>query len=307
MTQLTTTNNSYTLSDLTAWRSRMLLHLLIPYLGFVAVIWMLYTGEVSWVNIATLLLFLFPTSIGFTVGYHRLFTHHSFETVQPVKILLGILGLMGSHLTITEYVAIHRCHHSCPDEPGDPHSPHLQPGEGMVKMLRGLFHSHSGWLFAKDLDMNGKIQKYASDLLADPVVVQLDRLHPLWLALGLILPALFGFAITHTASGAIAGFIWGGLFRFFLRDQVESSVRGISHYFGTTPYKAEGITTNHWTAMLSMGEWHNNHHAFPTSAKHGLDPWQPDSSYLVILLLEKLGLARNVKVVSEQMKAAKRI
>jgi stearoyl-CoA desaturase (Delta-9 desaturase) len=307
MRELTTNNSTEIWSGINTWRLRMLLHLLIPYLGFIAVIWMVWHDGVSWVNLAILAIFLPLTSLGFTVGYHRLFAHHSFEAGDKVRVLLGILGLMGSHLTITEYVAIHRCHHSCSDAPGDPHSPHLQPGEGVVKILRGLFHSHTGWLFAKDLDLNGKMQKYASDLLADPVISKLDRLHHLWLLLGFVLPALLGWIVTHTYSGAIAGFVWGGLFRFFLRDQVESSVRGISHYFGKSPFKAEGVSTNHWTALLSMGEWHNNHHAFPNSAQHGLEPGQPDSSYLSILMLEKLGLAWNVKRVSQQMKEAKRV
>ncbi|MEM6751603.1 MAG: acyl-CoA desaturase [Cyanobacteria bacterium P01_C01_bin.38] len=252
-------------------------------------------------------MFIVFTGLGFTVGYHRLFTHRSFKSVQSVRVLLAILGLMGSHLTITEYVAVHRCHHAFTDQLGDPHSPHLQKGNGLLKVIRGLWFAHSGWLFSKNLNLKDKIEKYASDMLNDPVITKLDRFQYLWFLLGLVLPALLGLAITHTWTGALTALLWGGLFRMFLQDQVEFWGRGIVHYFGPSPLKAEGFSTNHWYAILSLGEWHNNHHAFPHSANQGFEPWQVDLSYLVIVFLEKLGLVSKVKRVSLQEIEAKRV
>lgn len=294
-----TNNSSATVSEtswkLQSWRFLMFLRLAVPYIGFVTAIWFAWKHWISMVDLGILSFFLLLTSFGFTVGYHRLFAHRSFEPVQPVRLLLAVFGLMGGHLTVTEYAAIHRCHHAFPDKPGDPHSPHLQEGEGLVKVLRGLWHAHSGWLFTGNLNLKDKIQRYASDLLADPVIPTLDRLHYVWVMLGLILPALLGLVITRTWSGALTAFLWGGLFRMFLQDQVEFSGRGIAHYFGNRPFEVDGFSANNWTAIISLGEWHNNHHAFPNSAKQGLEPWQLDLSYLVIVALEKLGLVRNVK------------
>jgi stearoyl-CoA desaturase (delta-9 desaturase) len=279
----------------------------IPYIGFIITMWVAWNYGISIVDLGILALFLLLTSFSFTVGYHRLFAHRSFEAVQPLRVLLAVFGLMGSYLTITEYVAVHRCHHAFPDQPGDPHSPHLQDGKGFVRILRGLWYSHSGWLFASNLNLRDKIQKYAPDLLADPVIAKLDRLYYIWFLLGLSLPLLLGWVITHTWSGVLTAFLWGGLSRMFLQDQVESLGRGISHYFGHRPFKTDGFSTNHWTAILTLGEWHNNHHTFPNSAKQGLELWQLDLSYFVIVAFEKLGLASNVKRVSMPAKEAKQV
>lgn len=288
------------------WQSQTVLRLLISYIGFIATIWGIWRYGISIVDISSLILFAFLTGIGFTVGYHRLFVHRSFECVQSIRVLLAIFGLMGSHLTVTEYVAVHRCHHAFTDRPGDPHSPHLQEGNGFLKVIRGLWHSHTGWLFDSNLHLKDKIEQYASDILKDPVIARLDKLQYLWFFLGLLLPALFGLSIVHTWTGALTAFLWGGLFRMFLQDQVKSFARGITHYFGSRPLKAEGFSTNHLIAYITFGEWHNNHHAFPHSAKHGLNPWQLDSGYLVIAVMEKLGLASRVKRVSRQDIEAKK-
>lgn len=300
-------NHSNNIRQLDFWRSLMVFRLLVPYIGFVATIWGTWKYGVSIVDLGILGLFILFTALGFTVGYHRLFAHRSFESVQPVRVLLAILGLMGSHLTVTEYVAVHRCHHAFPDQVGDPHSPHLQEGNGPSKLIRGLWHSHSGWLFSNNLNLKDKMEKYASDMLNDPLITKLDRLQYLWLLLGLLLPALLGLAITHTWTGGLTALLWGGLFRIFLQDQVESFGRGIAHYFGPRPLKAEGFSTNHWIAFISLGEWHNNHHAFPHSAKQGLEPWQLDLGYLFIAALEKLGLVSKVKRVSVHEIEAKRV
>ncbi|HLO89363.1 MAG TPA: acyl-CoA desaturase [Nostocaceae cyanobacterium] len=290
-----------------SWQSLMLFRLLLPYFGLIATIWGALKYGVSLVDIGILSLFIFFTALGFTVGYHRLFAHRSFEPVQPVKVFLAILGLMGSHLTVTEYVAVHRCHHAFPDQPGDPHSPHLQEGDRPFKVIRGLWHAHSGWLFTSNLNLKEKIKKYASDMVNDQVITKLDRLQYLWFLLSLLLPALLGLVITHTWTGALTALLWGGLFRMFLQDQVEFFGRGITHYFGPSPLKAEGFSTNHWIAFISLGEWHNNHHAFPHSAKQGLEPWQLDLGYLFIVGLEKLGLVSKVKRVSAHEIQAKRV
>lgn len=299
------TINSNANWQLDSWQVLMILRLMLPYVGLIAAFWLFWNHSVSPVDLSILALFTLLTRLGYTVGYHRLFTHRSFETTQPVRILLAILGLMGSPLTITEYVAIHRCHHAFSDRPGDPHSPHMVEGKGLVKMIRGMWHAHSGWFFQDNLNLKEKIRKYAADLLKDPLIANLDRLYYLWLVLGLVLPAFIGFFITLTWTGALTALIFGGLFRMFLIDQIEFWGRGSDHYSGQSPLEAEGF--NQWSAIFTLGEWHNNHHAFPHSANQGFEAWQLDLSYLMIVTLEKLGLANKVKRVSPQEINYKRV
>ena len=288
------------------WRNLMIFRLLVPYVGFIATIWGAWKYGISKTDLSILGLFILFTALGFTVGFHRLFAHRSFESLQSIRVLLAIVGLMGSHLTIAEYVAVHRCHHAFSDLPDDPHSPHHQTGSGFFKVIRGLWHAHSGWLFSNNLNLEGKIKKYASDMVKEPLIRKLDRFHYLWVMLGLLLPAFLGLIITRTWTGAFTAFLWGGLFRMFLQDQIEFFGRGITHYFGDRPLEVEGFSTNHWIGLLS-GEWHNNHHAFPHSAKQGLEFWQLDLGYLFIATLEKLSLISKVKRVSNHEIQAKRI
>ncbi len=273
-----------------------LFRLIIPYIGLIVGMWTILSDR----NLHLELLlptyvFTAITGLGFTVGYHRLFAHRSFEAVKPVKICLAILGLMGAHLTISEYGGIHRAHHATSDRPGDPHSPRLAKG-----FWRGFWYSHTGWLFAADLDIKALKHKYASDLVKDRVISRLDKLHFLWVVLGLILPSLLAWAIFGSVEGAITGFVWWGLIRMFLQDQIEFCTRGLAHYWGDRDFETTDYSTNHPIALLSLGEWHNNHHAFPYSANQGLKPWQLDFNYLFIATLEKLGLVSNVKRVSLQ-------
>jgi stearoyl-CoA desaturase (delta-9 desaturase) len=301
---LNTANNANWQLD--KWHFVIILRLVLPYIGFMVAVWVCYHYGFSAVDVSIFAFMIVLTGLGFTVGYHRLFAHHSFEVVEPVKVILAILGLMGSHVNITEYVAIHRCHHAFSDQNGDPHSPH-QIKNGPLKALRGLWYAHSGWFFSNNLNVQQKVQKYASDLLKDSIIVQLDKLQYLWFVLGLVLPALLGLAITQSWMGALTALILGGFLRVFLQDQIEFWGRGLTHYFGSSPLKAEGNSTNNWIAFITLGEWHNNHHAFPHSAKHGFEPWQLDVSYFVIATLEKLGLASKVKRISPEEIKAKRV
>ena len=290
------TKSKSALKDRILDRPWQLIRLIIPYIGFTIGIWTIVSDRNFHLELLLPTYVLTAiTGLGFTVGYHRLFAHRSFEPVKPVKICLAVLGLMGAHLTISQYGGIHRAHHATSDRVGDPHSPRLESG-----FWRGFWYSHTGWLFAEDLDIKGLTRKYASDLVKDREISLLDRLHFLWITLGLILPALLGWIFFQNLEGAIAGFVWWGLVRMFLQDQIEFCTRGLAHYWGDRDFETTDFSTNHPIALLSLGEWHNNHHAFPYSANQGLKPWQFDFNYFVIVTLEKLGLVSNVKGVSLQ-------
>jgi stearoyl-CoA desaturase (delta-9 desaturase) len=144
-------------------------------------------------------------------------------------------------------------------------------------------------------------------MLKDPALVRIDRLFPLWLVLTFALPPLIGGAVTGTIHGALTAGLWGSLVRVFLLHHVTWSINSICHFYGKRPFESDDFSTNNWAlSVISFGEsWHNNHHAFPSSAVHGISKGQIDPSGALIRALGKLGLARDIKEVSDKQLAAK--
>jgi stearoyl-CoA desaturase (Delta-9 desaturase) len=236
---------------------------------------------------------------GITVGYHRLFTHASFRTTPWIKGVLGIWGAMCMQGPILFWCSCHRAHHQHSDREGDPHSPHLS-GDGVWGKIKGLMHAHFGWII-----FSGSYRYNATrvrDLYADPVTRWLDDRYLLWVFLGLAVPAVIGGLWSGTAEGAIQGFVWGGLARVALMQHLTWSVNSFGHMFGTKPFESNDESRNNWfLAMMGLGDgWHNNHHAFPQSARHGILKNEPDASYGLIRFLEKLGWVWDIREVSEK-------
>jgi stearoyl-CoA desaturase (delta-9 desaturase) len=265
----------------------------LPFVGLVTAIVFVWGWGFSWVHFGLLLGMYLLTALGITVGYHRLFTHRSFETNRVVEFVLAALGSMAVQGPLVKWVAMHRCHHQHSDKPLDPHSPHQQ-GTGLLGFLRGIWHAHLGWIFRADPPA---LTRYVKDLLGDRPLRVASALFPLWVVLGLLLPAALGGLLTLSWWGALLGLVWGGLARIFLVHHVTWSVNSICHLWGSRPYREDDHSRNNFLfGVLALGEgWHNNHHAFPTSARHGLRWWQVDVSYWVIRVLALVGLAWNVK------------
>jgi stearoyl-CoA desaturase (Delta-9 desaturase) len=234
------------------------------------------------------------TGLGITVGFHRHLTHRAFKAKRPVRAALAILGSAAVEGPVISWVADHRKHHAFADEHGDPHSPHVDHGGGLRGSLKGLAHAHLGWLFIHN--QRALKTRYAPDLLKDPLIRFVDRTFVLWVAAGLLIPFGLGWLIGGTFSAALTGLLWGGLVRMFVLHHITYSINSICHFFGRRDYETDDHSRNvAWLAPFSFGEsWHNNHHAFPTSARHGLRRWQVDVSAWVIWLLEKSGLAWDV-------------
>jgi stearoyl-CoA desaturase (delta-9 desaturase) len=274
-----------------------------PFLGLVAAVALLWGWGFGWVELGLLVGMYALSGLGITVGFHRLFTHRSFQTYRPVQFLLAALGAMAVQAPLLRWVAVHRRHHQHSDREGDPHSPHHH-GRGVLGMLRGAWHAHLGWVFQPgpaDLD------RYIPDLRACRVARSANALFPLWVFIGLLLPAVLGGLLTWSWAGALLGVLWGGLVRIFLVHHVTWSVNSVCHLWGGRPFATEdGSRNNLLFGILALGEgWHNNHHAFPTSARHGLRWWQLDPSYWVIRGLALVGLAWNVRVPSRPALAAR--
>lgn len=235
--------------------------------------------------------------IGITVGYHRLFSHRAFDASMPVQVILAVLGALACQGPLIYWVSIHRRHHQFSDQSGDPHSPYADL-EHALPPFKGFWHAHMGWIFRHDLTNTFRFSK---DLLQDPVLSKVNRLYPVWVVLSLALPAFLGGLFSQTWDGAFLGFLWGGLVRIFLVAHMTYSVNSVCHFFGSRAFDTkENSTNNIWLAIPTGGEaWHNNHHAFPSSAKFGLKFWQIDIGYIVVYFLKLLGLAHNVKVPSQ--------
>jgi stearoyl-CoA desaturase (delta-9 desaturase) len=281
-----------------------LLAVVLPLLGLIAAAVLSWGWGFDLVTLGIFATMCLLTAVGVTVGYHRLFTHRAFETVRPLRAILGVLGSMAVEGPILQWVAVHRRHHQHADHEDDPHSPHLH-GEGLGGMMRGLWHAHTGWLFA---DRVPGLGRYVGDLRKDPLVCRISRLFALWVVLGLLLPAAAGGLLTLSWSGALLGFLWGGLARIFFVHHVTWSINSVCHFWGYQSFRGDDESRNNPIfGVLALGEgWHNNHHAFPTSARHGLRWWEFDASYWLIRGLEKLGLAWKVRTPRPEAIAARR-
>ena len=272
-------------------------------LGFAA--WRAWGGALRWSDLVILAILYSLTGIGVTVGFHRLFTHRSFKTAGPLRFLLAALGSAAIEGPLIEWVSNHRKHHQFSDESDDPHSPHHH-GTGVRGALRGLAHAHLGWILKGDAAATP--ERYAKDLLADPIARFVDRTFLVWLLAGLALPFALGAALTGTLDGALAGLLWGGAVRIFLLHHATFSINSLCHFFGRQPYATGDKSRNlAWLALPTLGEaWHNNHHAFPTSARHGRSRWQLDPSWWTIRALSCCGLAWDLVDASPARQSAKR-
>jgi stearoyl-CoA desaturase (Delta-9 desaturase) len=270
--------------------------LVAPFIGFGVALVALWNRLVGWLDVGLLVGMYLAAGIGVTVGFHRLLTHHAFATRRSIAYALAGLGSLALQGSVIDWVADHRKHHAHADREGDPHSP--QPRQG--SLLRGLWHAHVGWLFAGQGQADK--ERYAADLLADPVMRVMDRAFAGFVALSLLLPFLAGWALSGSLAGAMTGLLWGGLVRVFLFHQVIFSVNSIGHHFGRRRFVTDDRSTNvPWLAPLSLGEsWHHNHHAFPRAATLRFRWFELDPSGALISALERVGLAWNVIRISPE-------
>jgi stearoyl-CoA desaturase (delta-9 desaturase) len=222
--------------------------------------------------------------LGICVGYHRLLTHRSFHSPRWLERVFATLGALSIEGGPIDWVAHHRQHHHYSDSEGDPHS-----------AREGFWWSHMLWMFwlPRPEGLEWMQKRYTPDLLRDPYYRFLNNTYPLpTLILGTVLYLLGGWPWV----------VWGVFIRLVLTYHHTWLVNSASHKFGYRSYETDDLSTNcWWVAAVSYGEgWHNNHHAFPTSARHGLARWEFDPAYGFIKLLEKAGLAWNVKTPSEE-------
>jgi stearoyl-CoA desaturase (delta-9 desaturase) len=279
----------------TIWPQRLLTSVIIlgPVVALGVILSQVFSDGLAWYNLVIAAVFYFVVAHGVTVGFHRLFTHKSFEARRPLKIALALIGSLSFQGSLIGWVADHRRHHMFTDRDGDPHSPARPPGQRFGR-LRGLFHAHIGWLFEHG---GTSREKFAPDLLADRDIVLIDKLFVPCCVVTLALPFGIGYAITGRFTGGLALFLWAGVLRIGLLHHLSWSTNSVCHVFGRRPFETDDMSKNFAPlAVLSMGEsWHNAHHAFPALARHGVDRHQLDTSAMIIRMFERLGWATRVR------------
>ena len=257
------------------YKAVVFIFVIVPLLATVLAIRLLWEHAVHWLDLTLLAAMYTFTLLGVTIGFHRMTAHRSFQPHPVAKFVLLVLGSMAFQGPVLRWAAIHIKHHAQADREGDPHSP-----------LQGLLFAHVTWLLGEGL-LQAAPQIYCRHLLKDRLVVFVNNTVLLWMALGLMIPFLLG---------GWTGLLWGGLVRIFLTHHVMWSVNSICHTFGTREFETTDQSRNEWiVGLLCFGEgWHNNHHAFPRSAFHGLHWWQFDLSGYLVWTLERFGLAQDV-------------
>jgi stearoyl-CoA desaturase (delta-9 desaturase) len=277
----------------------------LPLVGLIAAVALLWDHGVGFAALAILAVGYVLTGVGITVGYHRLFTHRAFETYPSVRYTFAVLGQMGVEGDVVTWVADHRKHHQFSDRDGDPHSPHAGYGEGALETVKGLWHAHTGWIFVAA----GRADRarYAKDLMQDRGLRVIARLFLPTVIVSLLVPALAGWALIGGWYGFVSGLVWGGAVRIFLLHHVTWSINSICHLWGRRRFESPDESRNvWWLSWISFGEsWHNNHHAFPSSAFHGLRSFELDPGGWVIWTLEKCGLAWHVVRIPLDRQATK--
>jgi stearoyl-CoA desaturase (delta-9 desaturase) len=286
-------------------RTMNLTGVLLPFLGFVAAIVLLWhTDLVGWTDLALFAVMYLVSAYGVTLGFHRLLTHRSFATHRWVEYALAIAGSMAVQGPVMQWVADHRKHHAHTDQEGDPHSPHGH-GTGLGGAIHGLWYAHMGWLF--DRAGQAEQSRYARELYEDAGMQRINRLFPLLVVIGIAIPFAIGYAIDGTLGGALTAGVWGGAVRVFMLHHVTWSINSVCHFFGRRRFDVEDQSTNvFWLAPFSLGEsWHHNHHAFPRSAVHGLRWWEVDPTAWAIRVMRRLRLAWNVVEISPERQRSK--
>lgn len=232
---------------------------------------------------AGMVLWLLTGLVGITVGYHRLFSHRSFETYKIVEYFHLLCAALAMQQGPISWVRIHRAHHRYSDTNRDPHPQHL-----------GYIFGHGGWAFivTSDLDLHGASNIAPSDLRKDKAILFFERFH--------FTLFFLSFVILYIIGG-IEWLLWAGFFRVVFVMHITWAINSITHRFGYRNYQTNDKSKNFWPlAILAFGEgWHNNHHRFPNSARQGLRYWEFDLSWYWIKMLELLGLAWNIKLPIE--------
>jgi len=237
----------------------------------------------SWRAFAVaLFLYWMATGLGISMGYHRLHTHRSYKVPLALEYFFAVCGALTLEGGPIFWTAVHRVHHQMSDQPGDPHSPR-----------DGAWWSHVGWILLGETKHNNTraMSKYAPDLAKDRFYVWLNNYH--WVP-------MVGLTVLLALIGGLPMVLWGICLRVVVGLHATWLVNSATHMWGARRFATRDDSRNNWwVALITFGEgWHNNHHAHPASARHGLAWYEFDPSWIQIKILKALGIAKSIKVAS---------
>jgi stearoyl-CoA desaturase (delta-9 desaturase) len=240
----------------------------------IAIYTLFFQFEWEWLGLASASYFL--RMFALSAGFHRYFCHRSFKTSRPFAFLLAFLGESTLQKGVLWWASHHRHHHRYSDLPEDCHSP----------LYKGFFWAHMGWILCNKYKAINT--RYIRDFMAHPELVWLND--NTWLPLTVYISALVYFF-------GLEGFLWGFVVSTVLLWHGTFSVNSLVHVWGTMPYQAGDNSRNNWiAAIFAMGDgWHNNHHYYPISVRHGFQKWEIDFSYYILCLLERFGIVWDLK------------
>lgn len=242
----------------------------------------LLPSNFSWTAVGLAIFLHWVTGgLGITLGYHRLVTHRSFQTPKWLEYFLVFCGTLACQGGPFEWIGMHRIHHLHSDQKADPHD-----------SKQGFWWSHMGWMLYKS-PAESDVPRFIKDIADDPVYQFFQNYMVLiQVALGFLLFFLGGWSFV----------VWGIFLRLVVVYHCTWLVNSATHKFGYRTYESGDDSTNcWWVALLVYGEgWHNNHHAFQYSARHGMKWWEIDLTWMTIQLFQALGLASNVKLVAKE-------
>jgi sn-1 stearoyl-lipid 9-desaturase len=238
----------------------------------------------SWSALAvTVFLWWVSGSLGIGMGFHRLLTHRGYKVPRAVEYFLTVCGTLTLEGGQIDWVATHRIHHAFTEKPGDPHTPR-----------DGKWWAHMGWILTGTAQQHGDaiLRKYAPDLMKDKFHVWLNKYY--WLPLTILGIGLF-------AVGGWTMLLWGIFLRVVFGLHATWLVNSATHLWGSRRFEVDDDSTNlWWVALITFGEgWHNNHHAHPVAARHGIKWYEIDINWWGISALRMLGLATGIKKISE--------
>ncbi len=238
----------------------------------------LIPSNFNWHAIAVaFVLYWITGGLGITLGFHRLVSHRSFQTPKWLEYCLVFCGTLACQGGPIEWIGLHRIHHKFSDTEPDPHDSN-----------KGFWWSHMGWMLSQN-PSSKEVPRFTQDIINDPVYQFFQKYFiPIQVVLGLILYSFGGWPFV----------IWAIFVRLVVVFHCTWFVNSATHKFGYQSYESEDNSKNcWWVALLTFGEgWHNNHHAYQYSARHGLRWWEIDLTWMTISLLQSLGLATSVKL-----------
>lgn len=248
----------------------------------IVAIFAFFPGNFSWAAVGVAVFLHWVTGgLGITLGFHRLVTHRSFQSPKWLEYFLVFCGCLACQGGPLDWVGMHRIHHLHSDHDGDPHDSN-----------KGFLWSHLNWMLYQ-IPEREEVPRFTKDIAEDPVYQFFQKYFILiQVGLGIILYLLGGWPFV----------LWGIFVRLVAVYHCTWLVNSATHKFGYRTYESGDRSTNcWWVALLVYGEgWHNNHHAFQYSARHGLQWWEIDMTWMTIQFLQALGLAWNIKLVQEK-------